>query len=138
MVVAVAATTYISVAGTTPHYMDDRRKPTPAYWQAAGALNEKGIRRGDKVALIASEPWGEGGSFVARLARIQIIAQVNRPESFWAASPSTQCQLIKSFAKTGAKAILASGEPRLFASETGWQRLENSSYYVLLLDNETR
>jgi hypothetical protein len=133
VVVGVAASTVIFAAWTTPHNMGDARHPGHVYWQAAKALGEWGIRPRDKVALISNEPWGEGGAYVARLARIQIIAQVNLPDGFWAASSPTQARVIEAFRKAGAKAVLALEIPRQSGCPNCWQRLGSTPFYVYLL-----
>jgi hypothetical protein len=134
VVVGVAASTVIFAALTTPHNAGTVRYPGPVYCQAAKALGERGIRPGDKVAVVSNEPWGEGGAYVARLARIQIVAQVNRPNGFWAASSSTQAEVTQAFRKAGAKAVLALEVPRQSASQTCWQRLGSTPFYVHLLN----
>jgi len=106
----------------------------PAYWKAARALNEKGIRPGDKVAVVGSNgPVLEGVAYLARLARIQIIAQVNEPDRFRTADSSTQSRVIEAIARTGAKAILTLPEPPRSSPESQWQRLGNTNYYAHLM-----
>jgi 4-amino-4-deoxy-L-arabinose transferase-like glycosyltransferase len=106
----------------------------PVYWQAAMSLKELGIWPGDKIAVMAKEPVGGSVLFVARLARTQIIAQVNRPDHFFAASPSTQTQVLRAIAASGAKAILTPDEPPHAASGTPWEPLDLTNYYICLLD----
>jgi hypothetical protein len=131
VVIAIAATTCLSAVWWMSH-----RDPQDgqAYWKAAQALNEKGIRPGDKVAVVGFYgPVGEGGAYLARLARIQIIAQVNEPDRFWTADSSTQSRVIEAIARTGAKAILTLPEPPRSSPESQWQRLGNTNYYAHLL-----
>lgn len=132
VVIAVAATTGISLTRSAVRSLALARKVDSIYSEAAHALDEKGIRAGDKVAVIAKEPWGEGGAFVARLARVQIIAEVNEPDGFLAANPSTRSQVIDALAKAGAKAVVTSDD-RLAASDACWQGLGNSRYGVCML-----
>ena len=103
------------------------------YWKAAQALNERGIGTGDKVAIVGYDPAGEGGTYLARLARIRIIAQVNEPDRFWTADSSTQSRVIEAVAKTGAKAILTWPEPPHSSPKIDWQRLGNTYYFMHLL-----
>jgi hypothetical protein len=136
VVIAVAATTCFSAV-----WWVSRRPPAqggPAWSEAAQALSEKGIKPEDKVATVGVEPYGGGGAYWARLARIQIIAQVSEPERFWAADLSTQSRVIEAVARTGAKAILTCPEPPRSSPESGWQRLGNTNYYVRLLDTVIR
>jgi hypothetical protein len=130
VIIAIAATTCLSAVWWMNH-----RDPEsgPAYWEAARALNEKGIRPGDKVAVVGSiGPALEGVAYLARLARIQIVAQVNEPDGFRTADSSTQSQVTEAIARTGAKAILTFPEPPL-SPESQWQRLGNTNYYTHLL-----
>jgi hypothetical protein len=132
VIIAIAATTCLSVIWWMNH-----RDPQngPAYWRAAQALSESGIRPGDKVAVVGSfEPVGEGGAYLARLARIQIVAQVSQPDRFWTADSSTQSRVVEAIARTGAKAILTIPEPPHSAPESPWQRLGNTNYYAHLLN----
>jgi hypothetical protein len=132
VIIAIAATTCLSVV-----WWMSRRDPQngPAYWKAARALSESGIRAGDKVAVVGSyEPVGEGGAYLARLARIQIVAQINQPDRFWTADSSNQSRVIEAIARTGAKAILTLPEPPHSTPESPWQRLGKTNYYALLLN----
>ena len=104
------------------------------YWEAAMALKESGIRAGDRVAVIAEEPLGGDLPFVARLARTQIVAQVNRPDRFFAALPSTQSQVVEAIATSGAKAILSTTEPSHSPPGIQWEALGPTDYYVCLLE----
>jgi hypothetical protein len=129
----------------------------PAYWQAAEALNDAGVKPGDKIAVIGLQT---SGMYVAHLAKTQIIAQVREKASdFWRGSPVVRSRVMQVLEHTAAKAVLASsgsGEPRedgagrdgssairlpadLPASNLrgGWQRLGSTRYYVYLLDGIT-
>jgi len=135
VIIAIAATTFLSAVWWMYHR---DLQGGQAYWKAAQALNEKGIRPGDKVAVVGGSyghygPVGEGGAYLARLAGIQIVAQVNEADRFWTADPSTQSQVIEAIARTGAKAILTIPEPPRSSPESQWQRLGNTNYYTHLL-----
>jgi hypothetical protein len=98
---------------------------TPTYFQAAHALERNGVRRNDTIALISEQPWGEGGPFVARLASVRAVVQVNKPSEFWQASPKIQSQLLDTVKRTGVRAVLAwrEGPPA-----TGWKQLDGTNY----------
>jgi hypothetical protein len=130
VVIFVAATSMVSAAAYTRHNIIEAGSGAPAYWQVAKALAETGIKPGDKIAVIADQPLMEGGAFPARLARVQIIAVVPRAEEFWAATSSTRLQVIAALSKTGAKAVLTSGAQPQIDSDTHWQRLGGTQYYV--------
>jgi len=132
VIIGIAATTCLSVV-----WWMNQRDPEngPAYWKAAQALSENGIRAGDKVAVVgAYEPVGERVAYLARLARIQIVAQVNQADRFWTADSSTQSRVIEAISRTGAKAILTLPEPPHSAHEGPWQRLGSTNYYAHLLN----
>jgi len=108
-----------------------RHVGTPTYWKVAGALNARGIKPGEKLAVIAEWPnASQGPAYVARLARVEIIGEMRRPDDFWAADASTRSRLIASFAGSGAKAILICKRPQI---ESGWERLADSDYYLYRL-----
>jgi hypothetical protein len=109
------------------------RKP-PVYAEAARAMLEKGIKAGDKLAVIADEPNGEGGAFVARLARVRIVVLVAQPEQFWAAPVTTRSQVIQAAAKAGAKVLLTRSQVPV--SEVGWERLGSTDYYISVLSEQ--
>ena len=111
----------------------DQKNGEPVYWNAATALEKRGIRARDKIALIWNEEWENGmaeGAFVPRLAKVQVIAEVSQPSVFWAASATTRSQVIKALEKTGATAILTRGAPPLSVPELPWKRLGETDYYV--------
>ena len=99
------------------------------HWQVAEGLHHLGVQPGDTIASIGSAfhaSW-------ARLARVQIVAELpGNEQSFWEAAPFVQSQIIKAFAATGVKAIVAQTAPG-YASTIGWQRLGNTHYYAYLL-----
>jgi hypothetical protein len=114
------------------------RSATPVYWEAARALKERGIQPGDKLAVVATWPMGETVPFVARLARAQIVAQVNRRDQFFAAPPSTQSQVLRAIAASGAKAFLTPGEPSPPPPYIHWEALGPTNVYVCLLEKWRR
>jgi hypothetical protein len=67
------------------------------------------VEQGDKVAVI-----GYGfGSFWARLARVQIVAEMLgwQADDFWLGDPALQSEVVQAFAGTGARAIVAEKVP---------------------------
>jgi hypothetical protein len=106
----------------------------PVYAEAARAMFDKGIKAGDEIAVVADDPYGEGGAFVARLARMRIVAIVPQPEKFWTAPVTTRSQIIKAVAEAGAKVLLTRNLPP--ASEIVWERLGRSDYYISVLSRQ--
>ena len=130
-VVAVAALVIAVVATcSTIANLSQNTQTRPAYWKAAQALAERGILSGDKIAIISDDPTGEGGPYVARLARVQIIGQVNRPDEFFRSDLSTQIRLLDAFANTGASAVLTWTKPGHARSRAEWQNLGGTDYFV--------
>jgi hypothetical protein len=134
--ISIAATTVVSAVWYVVQNPIAVMSTAPVDWQAAMALKELGIRSGDKVAVIAKDPMGDHMPSVARLARTQVIAQVNRRDRFFAAAPSTQFQVIEAIARSGAKAILTSAEPPHAGIQ--WEELELTGYYICLLEKGNR
>jgi 4-amino-4-deoxy-L-arabinose transferase-like glycosyltransferase len=103
----------------------------PAYWAAAVALNEAGIRPGDKIAVIGPETFG---IYVARLAKTQIIAEVREGTSrFCNEPPDVQARVVQALKRTGATAILASAKAFDSNSKMDWQRLGSTPYAICRL-----
>jgi hypothetical protein len=100
--------------------------------EVAEKLRSLGVQQGDKVAII-----GYGfDSFWARLARVQIVAELIEWEAnpFWVGGPVVQSKVIQAFASTGARAIVAESVPD-YASLPGWRQLGNTDYYVYLFSH---
>ena len=130
-VIAIAVTTFFFTGKAIAYDLLNPDSSVSTSWEAAQELNHLGIKPGDKLAVIANKPFESGGAFVARLVRAQVIAQVSQPDSFWAASPSTRAEVIRAFAGTGARAVLATSASTV--PEPGWKKLGNTDYYVLRL-----
>ncbi len=132
-VIAIAVTTLFFTGKAIVYELIDPVINTPIQWQVARDINRLGVKPGDKLVVIANEPFGAGGAFAARLARAQIIAQVSQPDLFWRAKESTRVQVMDALFRTDAKAILAFGNQPP-DSEARWQRLGATSYYLYLND----
>jgi hypothetical protein len=110
------------------------------YWQIADGLKHMGIGPGDQVGFIG---YGLGSGYWARLAKVQIIAEItsektvdgfwqNDVDIFWHSDDEIKRGVIDAFAKTGAKAIVAQAWSA-GASYAGWQRIGNTDYFVYFL-----
>jgi hypothetical protein len=100
-----------------------------------GAVAEElwllGIDPGDQVAVI-----GYGlDSFWARLGRTKIVAELLewQADPFWLGDSATQEEVLRAFASTGAKAIVAEYAPA-YARLPGWRQVEDSSFYIYVFD----
>jgi hypothetical protein len=130
----IAVSTVISAAFYVVQNPIAARTTVPVYWQAASALKQRGIRSGDKIAVMAKWPVGESVPFVARLAKARIVAQVNRPDHFFAAPPSAQSQVLRTLAACGAKALLTPDKPPQSAPDIRWEALGRTTFYVCWLE----
>jgi hypothetical protein len=107
-----------------------------AHWQVAEGLRQRGLRPGDKVAVIGS---GMEASRWARLARVQIIAELpwQEQDRFWAADEPVKSRVIGAFAKLGVRVVVAREEPG-GAPMTGWQRIGDADWYAYFLPGPER
>ncbi len=103
--------------------------PGPVYWDAAIALKSLGLNPGDKLAVFAPEPFGEGGAFVARLDRAKIIIQSRDTEGPWVKDVIATARLTDFLKKAGVRAALWYGEPPS-NSAIPWKRLGQTRYYA--------
>ena len=84
----------------------------------ASALNQAGLRRGDKVASLGSAM----GSYWARLAGVRISAEVPKhPTAYWSASDSVRNDVDAKLFGVGARVIVARDVPADHRS--GWEPL---------------
>ena len=103
--------------------------PGPAYWDAAQALKVMGLQPGDKLAVFALEPFGEGGAFVARLDRVRIVIQSRDTEGEWVKDVAATARLTDLLKKAGVRAAMWYGEPPA-NSAIQWKRLGQTRYYA--------
>lgn len=100
---------------------------SPGQYTVAMALRSLGIGDGTRVAHVGRSYE----AYWARLAKVQIAFEVPDATSYWSSSERARSALHRRFAEAGAKAIVV----RIAGSErpgTGWQRLGESDYFVLL------
>jgi hypothetical protein len=101
---------------------------TPECADVAKSLVESGMKPGTKIAVIS--PWlfpSRQGAYIARLARVRIIAEA-RPDEYWVADDGVRSATDSEFEAAGAKAILTqTPPPRL---DSGWIKLGNTRYYL--------
>lgn len=83
------------------------RGPQPDYEEVAVVFNDMGIRSGDRLAVV-------GDSFVsyyARVARLQVAAEVPDANEFWHLSAPDFDRALDRLAAIGVKAIVATNRP---------------------------
>jgi 4-amino-4-deoxy-L-arabinose transferase-like glycosyltransferase len=103
-------------------------------WQVADELSRMGIARGESVASIGNTMFNAW----PRLARVRVVAEISTRtggdvEKFWAADAALKRQVIETFARTGAKVVVAEGIPQWANNADGWQRIGTTNYYVYIL-----
>jgi len=109
-------------------------QPDCDYVPAAIALKKAGLQPEDRIALIWDERWDSGaaeGSYVPRLLRLKIIAEIPDATSFWKLDEKTRQHAIEMLRNTGARGILALDVPA--AKRAGWRQLSYTKYYVFSL-----
>jgi len=107
-----------------------RQSNIAVYPAALTSMQSLGLTAGDKLAVLGNAPQAGSGAFIARLGRMQIVAETLDEDAYWAADASTRARLADDFAKAGAKAILAYKPPR---AEKDWAKLGDSDYYLFQL-----
>ena len=137
--VVIIAESMVPAYSTLRDLVRSEEAETTPYWRVADALGRMGVQPGDQVGFIG---YGfAAGSFWARLARVQIIAEIGTGtefvpkadvDKFWHAPDDVKRQVIEAFAKTGAKAIVANYPP-YGHSDPGWRRIGDTDHFVYLL-----
>ena len=102
--------------------------------QVAEDLNSRGIKSGDPVGMLNFNSTWLPVVHWARLAHVRIIAELPNTDSdtFAAADDSHRREVIETFARTGAKAVVAMDVPDKVMLP-GWERVGRTDYYVLKL-----
>ncbi len=106
----------------------------PPEWpgQVSQELLRLGIEQGDKVGVI-----GYGfDSFWARLARVKIVSELPAADAalFWAGDPALRDEVLETFAKTGAQALVAENVPQTTLLGETWHQVGDSNYYIHLFN----
>lgn len=126
----------IAVPTTFDFYSDIRElmegKSDFVHAQVAEGLKKKGIGRGTKIATIGYA-FGDY-AFSARLGRLKIVSEIDflGENRFWHADSSLRNQVYRKFAETGAKVVVSKDIPPLFLAD-GWEKIDNTNYYVYVL-----
>ncbi len=101
-------------------------------WEITKGLEKLGIKRGDKVATIGyAVPYS---AYWARVAKVKIVAEIIRQDAdkFWSQSEDVKGQVVKLFAKTGAKIIVTNQLPKYY-SKGKWIQIGSSECYAYFL-----
>lgn len=103
-------------------------------WQVADELRRMNVLPGDKVAAIGNTMFNAW----PRLARLRVVAEISTRtgddvEKFWAGDAALKSSVSETFARTGAKVIVAEGIPRWATNTDGWQQIGTTNYYAYFL-----
>ncbi|MDX6271303.1 MAG: hypothetical protein QOD28_2526 [Acidobacteriota bacterium] len=104
-------------------------------WQVAEELRRLGVAPGEPVASIGNTMFHAW----PRLARVHVVAEIStRPtggdvEKFWAGDAALKARIVETFARTGARVIVAEGIPAWASNADGWQRIGATHFYVYVL-----
>jgi hypothetical protein len=124
--------------GLDIHPLHPRDAQAISYQQVAVKAVEMGLRPGDQIASLNYA--NEGTAMWARLARVQIIAEIYHrsdgfegdTKTFWDADPLTQEKVIQKFSQTGARAVISQDKPSGEAA-AGWSEIGKTGYYLYWL-----
>jgi hypothetical protein len=135
VVIVIGAVLAVSMGLSAARHVLDGGKEGESSWRAATVMREKGIGPGDAIAVIGPGAFGEGGAFVARLARVRVIAEVRSAESLRGVDAPTRVRWIEALRRTGAKAILTLGRPPGSGSEMSWEPLGTTGFFIGRLES---
>jgi hypothetical protein len=98
-------------------------------WEVVEALNEMGIRAGDRVGYLGDTL---GDHAWAYLGNFSIAAEIPEEDqaTYWAATNNEKQQVNSWIAKTGAKVIVTRNIP-LSGRSAGWKRVGSNDYFIL-------
>ncbi|HEV2802238.1 MAG TPA: hypothetical protein VGW12_17330 [Pyrinomonadaceae bacterium] len=103
-------------------------------WQVAEELRRLGIAQGEPVASIGNTMFHAW----PRLARVRVVAEIptrtgGDVEKFWAGDRALKAKVVETFARTGARVIVAEGIPPWAQETDGWRRIGATHFYVYML-----
>ncbi|MGH9907198.1 MAG: hypothetical protein ACRD8U_16625, partial [Pyrinomonadaceae bacterium] len=95
---------------TARSFLTSEDGTTHEQWQVAEGLRAIGMSPGDNVGIIGRP----SRAFWAHLAGLRVIAELMERDagSFWEGTPTLKHEIIQTFARTGAKVIVAEKPPR--------------------------
>jgi hypothetical protein len=106
------------------------RQPHPD-WQVATALQQMGLKNGDRVSYmgyaLVDHAW-------AHLARVRISAEIPEEDvlNFWASDKKERQDVINWLSSTAARALITQNVPDS-AMSMGWTKVADTNYYILEL-----
>lgn len=145
LVVLVVVMIAVITRSTHAFYSSVRNSPSnagaegggqPTQLQISEALRNRGLQPGDAIGLLNFDPLWLPVVNWARLAHLRVIAEMPNSDAdeFLAIPDSRRREAIEAFARAGAKALIAARVPPDKVL-SGWERLGNTNYYLLRLDD---
>jgi hypothetical protein len=104
-------------------------------WQVATALQQMGLKKGDRVSYmgyaLVDHAW-------AHLARVRISAEIPEEDilNFWASDIKERQDVINWLSGTTAKVLITKNVPET-AMPMGWMRVADTNYYILRIPRES-
>jgi len=105
-----------------------------ADWQVATALQQMGLKKGDRVSYMGYALVDHGW---AHLARVRISAEIPEEDvqNFWASDKKERQGVINWLSSTSAKALITKNVPDS-AMPMGWIKVADTNYYILSLSGD--
>jgi len=99
--------------------------------QVAKHLIKVGLRQDDKVAVIGTDY----GIYWAHLAKVRISCEipVEEEKNFWASDKERKEEIFNKMKEYDMKYLVSERAPEI-ASEQGWQKIPETSYYFRILN----
>jgi hypothetical protein len=100
-------------------------------WQVATALQQIGLKKGDRVSYmgyaLVDHAW-------AHFARVRIAAEIPEEDvlNFWASDKKERQDVINWLSSTAARALITQNVPDS-AMSMGWTKVADTNYYILEL-----
>jgi len=88
-------------------------------------LDAMGLHPGDRIATV-----GGVGIYAARLSHAKVVAETRDVSAFWRLTPDKQENVLRKFAETGAKMVLAPDPGPLLTPDRSWVKVEGEPIYV--------
>lgn len=103
--------------------------------ELANDMRSLGVQPHDEFAMVCCK--GPRSVFWARLARAQIVAQVDWNTDYWRLSEPERRKVLVALASTGAKFAVSEMPPPNLLESPGWRQAGSSSYYIYPFSGQT-
>jgi 4-amino-4-deoxy-L-arabinose transferase-like glycosyltransferase len=119
---------------TVRDFAPGRAARADVQWQVSEELRRMGVRPGERVASIGNTMFHAW----PRLARVRVAAEISTRtgtdvEKFWAGDAALKARAVETFARTGARVVVAEGVPPWASGTDGWRRIGATHFHVYVL-----